>query len=148
MTIFLEITGPYPKEGFEDKDGTEHFNDIVSSPFGEVGNIKTHFEDGELVIDQASDVALFSSKPVEQWVNRDGVTAYRNPLGFRVIEIEGRNGVIGYLLQEEKVEWADKPGEDTGQLIGTLLISRWTAEGPPPPLLKHVETTKRLQEPT
>lgn len=172
--IWLEITGAYgahvdaPAEGtnvfeaihsgpqgHEDKDGVEHFNDRVTTPFGWLGNLKTHVEVGAsgqpaLVIDQADAVVLVTTKPLEEWPweKQVGVTMDLNPFGFRMFTLNARNGLLRYLLHDDVVRWKDKPEEDTGQQIAKLMVSQWTPEGPLLPRLTHKTDVKIVQRPS
>jgi hypothetical protein len=161
--VWLEITGAYgahvdaPAEGtnvfeaihsgpkgYEDKDGVEHFNDRVTTPFGWLGDIKTHVDVGEdgrplLVIDRAEAVVLVSKKPLSEWSwdQQVGVTMELNPFGFRMFTLNARNGMVRYLLHDDEVRWRDLPDEDTGMQIAKLMHSQWTPEGPLLPRLTH-----------
>lgn len=172
--IWLEITGVYgahvdaPAEGtnvfeaihsgpkgYEDKDGVEHFNDRVTTPFGWLGNLKTFASPGPdgqpvLVIQEAPGVILVSRKPLEEWPDYQqiGVTQELNPFGFRMFTLNARNGMVRYLLHDDEVRWKDNPDEDTGSQIGKLMVSQWTPEGPLLPRLTHKTDVKIVQRPT
>lgn len=171
--ILLDITGRYGvsadapatghewadmsagKVGWQDEDGVEHFNDRITSPFGWVGNMKTHVEcddDGQLqlVIDAAPSVILVSTTPVEEWPESKqvGASIETSPFGFRIFELAARNGTVRYVIKDDEVRWADLPDEETHVQIATLIYGQWRPEGPPPPRLTTKTVTKLIQEAT
>lgn len=148
--IMLEIVGPYGPDGIQTEDAVEHFNDVVMSPYGEVGSLKAHVEDGEVVIDQADEVVLISSKPIEQWSEdkRLGAAIVDSPFGYKLFRLKARNGSVTYSLQEGEVRWVDMPEKSTGLTIGTVFTSNWTPEGPPPPRYRNEVTTKVMRKPS
>lgn len=166
--IILEITGAYgahadaPAPGTEfqamkdqpvghtDDDGVEHFNDRIVTPFGLLGNLKSHIaESGEVVIDQAPGVVLVSRSPLEEWPERQrvGVTIDTNVFGFRTFELKARNGVVRYMLCDDDIRFSDEDEVRSNLQVARLLVSQWTPEGPPPPRTKTVTTTKMVKQP-
>lgn len=172
--VWLEITGAYgvhvdaPTEGtnvfeaigegpqgFEDKDGVEHFNDRVSTPFGLLGEIKTRLDVGEdgqplVVIDQADAVVLITNKPFEEWTEdaQVGSVLDLNPFGFRMLTINARNGMVRYLLHDDEVRWRDIPDGVVPLQIAKLMQSQWTPEAAPPPRLTHKTDIQVVRKPS
>lgn len=151
--IILTIDGPYTADGIQTDDGVEHFNDRIMSPFGVVGNLKSHLGwDSDtaspvLILDAVPEVVLVSRKPVEDWLEEKqvGVTVDYTPYGHKLFTVEGRNGIASYMLHDSTVEWWDQPGVDTKLHVGTKIESQWTPEGPPPERYVHVETRRKIR---
>lgn len=164
MTILLKITGRYGAsadaptaenvwdsyqsgpQGVEDEDGVEHYDDEVSTPFGPLGNLVSHVDGDEVVIDAAPGVVLISRR--DDWDDFPGVSVEPNPFGFHIFELAARNGFVRYRLYEDEVRWADRPDEPVAMQIGVRTIECWTPEGPPPPRLRSQVITKVIQEAT
>src|SRR6478672_4816928 len=138
--MILEIVGPHGPEGWQDEDGVEYFNDRVKTPLGFLGNLKSHIDDPEVVIDQADEVVLIAPAAAEM----PGVTIEANPFGFRVFELQGRNGMVRYRIYEDAVQWwdEDKPIADN---LAVRVYENWTPEGPPPPRTRNTIETKQMR---
>lgn len=126
--IVLKIVGPYGENGWEDPDtGVRYYNSVTMSPYGPVGNLKTHveytgagcdcedpdyrydWETGEerlnhdhdvLVIDQAPDYVLIGRGFIES-------QGYTDAFGATWVDIIGRNGRVRYQVLDEDVVWDD-----------------------------------------
>jgi hypothetical protein len=146
--IILKLEDNYPKDGWEDAEGTTHFNTEFTTPFGPLGNFRAKLDGDEVVILQADEVALFSRKPVKEWPEQQQIGASEsiNGFGWRIFELKARNGIVRYLLYADEVRFSDEDEPREGLQIGQLHFSAWTPEGPPPARLTNVTTRKVIQE--
>lgn len=152
MTIILEEIGPYPVGGFEDEDGVEHFNDRVRTPYGLLGNLLVDF-DGEVpVIVRADPVVLIRRGFPDEWTApTTGVTIEQNPLGFKLFQLDARNGMVRYRLDDSELIWKGSTPEFNQkfavQQLGVLSWNAWTPEKEAPERVSNVVTTWKSDQP-
>jgi hypothetical protein len=127
--IILEVKQDLDHDGYEDEDGTVHYDDRIITPWGELGVLKVHLDGEEVVIDRAPYVILVSKRPPEEWVrDADGTTFSENFYGSRQMTVKGRNGEVRYQLIDRPVEWSDQPGQPVEHFLAVLSHSRWVKE--------------------
>ena len=137
----LDVVGPYGKDGWQDEDGQEFFNDRVSTPHGILGKLKSHLDGEELVIDQADQIVLIRKGFPEDWTGITiGASLEASPFGFFLFELVGRNGMVRYRILPDDLVWGTQ-GKDMPDLpsfnLATLTYSKWTAEGDAPPRTRN-----------
>jgi hypothetical protein len=123
MMITLRIDGPYPKEGWEDPaTGVRYYNNrTVADGFGVVGNLKTHEDAGETVIDQAPDFCLIGRGYIDAHATKDA-------FGGVWVDIIARNGRVRYQVLDEPAVWEDDPDAELTTRLCMLAYSDWTPE--------------------
>lgn len=112
--IVLEVKQDLDNDGWEDDNGTVHYDDTIQSPWGPVEQLETTFnEGGELVITNAPRVILVSNKPIDEWPQQsDGVTVVKNEaFGLKLLKVEAVNGNVVYQYIPGLLAWSDEPGE-------------------------------------
>ena len=128
--INLKIVGPYGENGWQDEDGTEHYNSVAVGPFGAVRNLKIAGEGEDRLILQAPASTLIGIK-----FAAESDEVYTDAFGTTWLDVIAKNGHVRYQLLEEAV-W-----EDTGQssqcYLAVLAFSDWTPE------VEYVEEPRR-----
>lgn len=107
--IVLEVHQDLDRDGWQDEDGTIHYDDRIVTPFGVVGMLKTDTVDGELVIVDAPPVILVRHGFPTAW-SKDtvGVSMDRTSFGATVMTVIGVNGTVKYQIDTRPVRWSDK----------------------------------------
>ncbi|QSM01114.1 hypothetical protein SEA_NANOSMITE_69 [Mycobacterium phage Nanosmite] len=150
-TSILKITGPYGPEGFQGDDGVERYNDEIDTPYGVLGNLYVHNEDGKVFITQADDVILVRRGFPDDWQESAlvGAAMLDNPLGFTLFRMKAENGYVIYRLMDDYLRWADDfPGVESflaKYCIGIRQESDWVSVYPPPEKRKREIITRKVR---
>ena len=110
--IVLEVRQDLDHDGWQDEDGTVHYDDRIVTPFGPLGVLKTTTQDGEITIREAPDVILVRHGFPTQWSSDvRGVAIDTTFAGVQVMTVKGRNGEVRYQLDPRPVRWSDGTDE-------------------------------------
>lgn len=127
--IILEVKQDLDRDGWEDEEGTVHYDDRVVTPWGELGELKTRVDGDDLVIDRASYVILVSKADPQEWKDvPPGASVERSAYGSSTLSVEARNGKVRYQVIDRDVEWSDQPGETINCHLAVLADSHWVKE--------------------
>lgn len=124
--IVLEVQQDLDRDGWQDEEGTVHYDDRIVTPFGDLGMLKTTNADGELVIVDAPPVILVRHGFPTAWsASTVGVSMHSTPFGVNVMTIQAVNGTVRYQLIPAPVRWSDKDEEipfHVAQLISSDVV--------------------------
>lgn len=166
--MHLEVMGGYGKDGWQHPEtGQEFFNDRIKTRYGQLGKLKSEFENGFPVIVQADEVVLIRRGFPRHWeMSTTGVTVERSPFGFQLFELIGKNGMVRYQLLEDELQWKgaeappplirvqgstqdDEGSQDLSKWqIGVRTYSKWMPVFETPERYRSQTTTTVIQEPT
>lgn len=107
--IILEVKQDLENDGWEDEDGTVHYDDKIVTPFGQLGSLNTVVEDDVITIIDAPEVILVRHGFPTQWSQDvSGVSMDTTPFGVQVMVVSASNGEVRYQLDPRPVRWSDK----------------------------------------
>lgn len=123
--IILEVKQDLENDGWEDEDGTVHYDDKVVTPFGQLGTLNTIVEDDVITIIDAPEVILVRHGFPTQW-SQDvgGVSMDTTPFGVQVMVVSASNGEVRYQLDPRPVRWSDGD-EDIPYYLAQLIHSNY-----------------------
>lgn len=108
-TIVLEVKQDLDHDGWQDENGTVHYDDRIQTPFGQLGTLKTDTdENNSHVIVDAPDVVLIRHGFPTQWsMSAKGVSIDTTFAGVQVMTLKAVNGEVRYQLDPRNVRWSD-----------------------------------------
>jgi hypothetical protein len=126
--IILDVRQDLDNDGWEDAEGTVHYDSTVATPFGLLGELRT-LDAGESGIDiiQADEVILVRHGFPTAWSkNVQGVSIDTTFTGIQIMTVKASNGEVRYQLDPRPVEWSDKPDEEIPFYVGIRIGTNWT----------------------
>lgn len=106
--IVLEVRQNLGVDGWQDEDGTEHYDRRVITPFGELGELRTDPQAEDVVITEADGVILVRHGFPTQWSrNVRGVSIDTTFSGVQIMTVKAANGEVRYQLDPRPVRWSD-----------------------------------------
>lgn len=110
--IILEVRQDLEHDGWQDEDGTIHYDDRVLTPFGQLGVLKTITgeDDSHTIIDAPEVVLIRHGFPTQWSMSVKGVSVDTTFAGTQVMTLQADNGVVRYQLDPRPVRWSD--GDD------------------------------------
>lgn len=119
--IVLEVHQDLENDGWQDEEGTIHYDDRIVTPFGAVGMLKTEYAEEDIVIVEAPQVILVRHGFPTAWSrDTEGVSMETTPFGASVMTITALNGTAKYQLDPRPVRWSDED-EDIPFYVAQLL---------------------------
>ncbi|QNJ56875.1 hypothetical protein SEA_REINDEER_65 [Mycobacterium phage Reindeer] len=150
-TAILKIRGPYGPDGTQGEDGVERYNDEVATPYGLLGDLRVHDEDGKRYITKADDVVLIRRGFPDEWTpgSLQGAAMSTNVLGFTMFRLEVENGFVTYHVLDDDLRWEDDFDGVESSLanyqLGIRAEHQWTPVFDPPGKYKHEVITRDLK---
>ena len=121
--IVLQVYQDLEHDGWQDEDGTIHYDDRIVTPMGLLGSLKTTTLDEELVIVDAPPIILVRHGFPTSWSSGTvGVSMDVTPYGHTVMKVEASNGTVKYALDPRPVKWSDRD-EEIPFYLGHLISS-------------------------
>lgn len=127
--IVLEVFQNLDHDGWQDEEGTIHYDDRIVTPFGELGVLKTTLgEQGSHTIVDAPDIVLIRHGFPTHWsASTKGVSIDTTFAGVQIMTLRADNGEVRYQLDPRPVRWSD--GDDA---IPFYLAQRIYSDFEPP----------------
>ena len=108
-TIVLEVQQDLENDGWQDEDGTIHYDDRVLTPFGQLGTLKTDTSDDDqhVIVDAPEVVLIRHGFPTHWSMSVKGVSVDTTFAGTQVMTLRAKNGEVRYQLDPRPVRWSD-----------------------------------------
>lgn len=120
--ITLKVHQELGVDGFQDDDGVEHYDPNVYTKYGVLGSLKISREDDTVTIVDAPGVILISDKLLAEGGD-DVAQVYESPLGnFRTVAFHASNGWVRYQVEEDNLEWSDRPEDPVPHRLAFLTV--------------------------
>ncbi|ATN94016.1 hypothetical protein J4U01_gp053 [Mycobacterium phage Kumao] len=131
--IILKVEQDLDHDGYQDENGTEHYDDRVVTPFGELENLEVEIQDdGQPFVKHAPRVCLVRRGFPDEWAPRArvGVTVRETPFGAKVMRLEAKNCIVSYHLHPNPLQWSDRnhDGLLERQQLATRTLISWKHE--------------------
>lgn len=122
--IVLQVHQDLDVDGWEDENGTVHYDDNIYTPFGVLGNLDVKLP--ELVIRDSSKVILVRHGFPDAWApdTTEGVTMRETPYGDTLMTVNASNGTVVYQIDQRPVRWSDGD-EIIPFAVARLIESDW-----------------------
>lgn len=111
-TIILEVFQDLDTDGWQDEEGTIHYDDRIVTPFGELGVLKTTLDDDDThtIVDAPEVVLIRHGFPTHWSSSTRGVSIDTTFAGVQIMTLRADNGEVRYQLDPRPVRWSD--GDD------------------------------------
>lgn len=127
--IVLEVEQDLDNDGWQDEEGTVHYDDRIVTPFGVLGSLQTTIKDDDLVIVDAPPVILVRHGFPTAWsMCTAGVSMETTPFGATVMSVLARNGQVRYQLDPRPVKWSDREEEIPFYVAQLVSADMWIDE--------------------
>lgn len=124
--IILDVKQNLDMDGWEDDNGTVHYDDTIVTPFGQLGKLVTADDGGELLLTHADEVILVRHGFPTQWSgSAAGVSIDTTFAGIQVMTVKATNGEVRYQLDPRPVRWSDRD-DDIPFYVATRIYSEFT----------------------
>lgn len=109
-------------DGFQDDDGVEHYDPNVYTKHGVLGSLEIRREGETVTIVDAPGVILISDKLLAEGGD-DVAQVCASPLGnFRTVAFRASNGWVRYQVEEDDLEWSDRPEDPVPHRLAFLTV--------------------------
>lgn len=124
--IILEVKQNLDVDGWEDANGTVHYDDTIATPFGQLGQLHIANDGDDVMILQADETILVRHGFPTHWSSGiKGVSIDTTFAGVQVMTLKARNGEVRYQLDPRPVRWSDKD-EDIPFYLAKRIHSSFT----------------------
>lgn len=107
--IILQVFQDLDHDGWQDSEGTIHYDDRIVTPFGELGVLKTTLTeaDSHVIVDAPEVVLIRHGFPTQWSASTAGVSIDTTFAGVQIMTLRADNGEVRYQLDPRPVRWSD-----------------------------------------